>query len=172
MPQPEASIDSAFRVCFVCTGNICRSPMAEVVFRHLAEQAGLGENIIVSSRGTGDWHVGERADSRTLAALTARGYGGSEHRAHEMDTVDFRTNDLIIALDRTHLRVLSSLAPSPEDLSKIELLQTFVGSSDDALDVPDPYYADDLAFAQVLATIEKSCAALFNQLEPAIRRKR
>ena len=66
---PDSPAPSAFAVCFVCTGNICRSPMAEVVLRSLAEQAGLGSAIEISSAGTGEWHLGEHADSRALAAL-------------------------------------------------------------------------------------------------------
>ena len=74
-----------YRVCFVCTGNICRSPMAEVVFRALVERAGLADRIEVDSAGTGDWHVGAGADDRALLALTAGGYDGAAHRARRFD---------------------------------------------------------------------------------------
>ncbi|GAA3588126.1 low molecular weight protein-tyrosine-phosphatase [Klugiella xanthotipulae] len=171
VPQPKQSSSDAFRVCFVCTGNICRSPMAEIVFRHIVDVAGLSGEVEVSSRGTGDWHVGEKADSRTLTALTARGYDGHSHRARQMDLNDFTNNDLIVALDRTHLRVLGTLAPTPEELDKVELLMIFASRSGDQLDVPDPYYSDDAMFSQVLHTVEAACAALFHQLEPAIRQR-
>ncbi len=95
-----------FRVIFVCTGNICRSPMAEVVFRALAEQRGLGPRIVSRSAGTGDWHLGERADARTLESLERHGYDGSQHRAKQFSAASFADNDLIVALDRTHERIL------------------------------------------------------------------
>nr|WP_211344757.1 low molecular weight protein-tyrosine-phosphatase [Klugiella xanthotipulae] len=145
--------------------------MAEIVFRHIVDVAGLSGEVEVSSRGTGDWHVGEKADSRTLTALTARGYDGHSHRARQMDLNDFTNNDLIVALDRTHLRVLGTLAPTPEELDKVELLMIFASRSGDQLDVPDPYYSDDAMFSQVLHTVEAACAALFHQLEPAIRQR-
>lgn len=156
-----------FRVVFVCTGNICRSPMAEVVFRWFADQAGLGSRIATASAGTGDWHVGERADRRTLAALTDRGYDGSRHRARQFTMDDFDRHDLIVALDRSHERILRSWARTPADAEKVALLLSF--SDDGLLDVPDPYYADADMFQEVLLMIEGAGRALFRQLEPAIR---
>ncbi|MCY7404203.1 MAG: hypothetical protein LH475_06215, partial [Cryobacterium sp.] len=78
-----------FRIIFVCTGNICRSPMAEVVLRDLVTKLGLGRLIATSSAGTGDWHVGEQADGRTITALAKRGYDGSHHRARQFDPLWF-----------------------------------------------------------------------------------
>lgn len=157
-----------FRVVFVCTGNICRSPMAEVVLRHLATAAGLGDRVVSSSAGTGDWHVGERADRRTIEALHRRGYDGSLHRARQFSTGDFPTNDLVIALDRTHERILRTWARTEDDRDKIALLLSFDPEAT-SLDVPDPYYDDAAAFDEVLGMIERSGRALFRQLEPAIR---
>ena len=100
MPRDtEEPADEAFRICMVCTGNICRSPMAEVVLRDLVERAGLGGKVVVTSAGTGEWHVGEHADPRTVAALEARGYDGSAHRARQFDASWFDDLDLVIALD-------------------------------------------------------------------------
>ena len=161
--------DEPFRVMFVCTGNICRSPMAEVVFRWFAEQAGLGDRIVSSSAGTGDWHVGERADARTIAALERRGYDGSHHRARRFTGRDFATFDLIVALDRSHERVLASWARYPADTDKLALLMSFDDHADGNLDVPDPYYADAGLFDEVLGMIERASRALFRQLEPALR---
>ncbi|GGH42819.1 low molecular weight protein-tyrosine-phosphatase [Microbacterium album] len=157
-----------FRVVFVCTGNICRSPMAEVVFRHLAHSRGMGDLVVSRSAGTGDWHVGERADSRTLAALARRGYDGSAHRARQFDLSAFRDNDLVIALDRTHERILRQWARDEDDRDRVSLLLSFDPSAT-VPDVPDPYYADETAFDDVLAMIESASLALFRQLEPAIR---
>ncbi|QTV80527.1 low molecular weight protein-tyrosine-phosphatase [Microbacterium sp. NIBRBAC000506063] len=157
-----------FRVVFVCTGNICRSPMAEVVFRDLAEHQGLGSEIVSRSAGTGDWHVGERADQRTLDALLRRGYDGSHHRAKQFSAASFAENDLIVALDRTHERILREWARTEEDEGKVILLLSFDHDAED-LDVPDPYYADTETFDEVLGMIERASRGLFRQLEPAIR---
>ncbi len=157
-----------FRVIFVCTGNICRSPMAEVVFRAFAEQRGHGRRVVSRSAGTGDWHLGERADGRTLDALSRRGYDGSLHRAKQFTQNSFAENDLVIALDRTHERVLREWARDEDEEGKISLLLPFDREAT-ALDVPDPYYADQAMFDDVLTMIENASLSLFRQLEPALR---
>jgi protein-tyrosine phosphatase len=161
-----------FRVCMVCTGNICRSPMAEIVLRDIVQQAGLAHRVSVTSAGTGDWHVGEQADPRTIAALADRGFDASQHRAKQFDPSSFDELDLIIALDRTHERAIRSWATSDSDRSKIRLLTSFDTDPGRQLDVPDPYYADAATFAAVLSSIERACAALFSQIEPAFRAPR
>lgn len=163
-----ANPDAPFRVVFVCSGNICRSPMAEVVFRRIADATGLGSHVVSSSAGTGDWHVGERADHRTLAALDRLGYDGSSHRARQFQYSDFERNDLVVALDRSHERVLRGWARDDDDADKIALLQSFLPDAE-TLDVPDPYYAGPPMFDEVLGMIERASRALFRQLEPAIR---
>ena len=163
-----------FRVCFVCTGNICRSPMAEIVLREVAQRAGRGDALEVTSAGTGDWHVGEGPDPRAAAALTARGYDVSRHRAKQFETADFARHDLVVALDRGHERVLRSWAPDDADRSKVQLLLSFDRSAGTdgraGTDVPDPYYSDAAMFDSVLDTVERACAALFRQIEPALRK--
>ncbi|MDD7928205.1 low molecular weight protein-tyrosine-phosphatase [Microbacterium thalli] len=154
---------------FVCTGNICRSPMADVVFRWFVDQAGLSDRIVSASAGTGDWHVGEPADTRTLAALERRGYDGGRHRARRFTLADFDRSDLVVALDRSHERVLSNWARTTADTDKLGLLMTYDPHAGGDLDVPDPYYGDAGMFDEVLAMIEDASRALFRQLEPAIR---
>lgn len=161
-----------FRVVFVCTGNICRSPMADIVFRSFAQQAGLDHRVSSWSAGTGDWHVGERADSRTLGALARQGYDGERHRARQFTQTDFHEADLVVALDRSHERILLEWARTPGDADKIALLRSFEASVGDQLDVPDPYYAGPEMFDEVLGMIEDACRALFRQLEPAVRQPR
>jgi protein-tyrosine phosphatase len=158
-----------FRVVFVCTGNICRSPMAAVVFRSLAESAGLGDRVSSVSAGTGDWHVGERADSRTIEALERHGYDGATHRARQFTATDFADADLVVALDRTHERILRQWARRDGDEEKIALLLAFDPEAHGRQDVPDPYYAGPEMFDEVLGMIESACRSLFRQLEPAIR---
>src|SRR6476646_10579706 len=100
-----------YRVCFVCTGNICRSPMAESVFRAHVERAGLDELVEVDSAGTGGWHEGDGADERTVAVLEAGGYE-SDHAARQFQASWFSRLDLVIALDTGHLKALRRLANS------------------------------------------------------------
>jgi protein-tyrosine phosphatase len=143
--------------------------MAEIVFRWFADSVGLGDRVTSASAGTGDWHVGERADHRTLTSLAAHGYDGSRHRAKQFDHADFARSDLIVALDRSHERILREWAPTEADADKVVLLRSFDPDAGDELDVPDPYYAGPEMFDEVLGMIENASRALFRQLEPAIR---
>ncbi|MEY2849412.1 MAG: hypothetical protein RI885_2079 [Actinomycetota bacterium] len=157
-----------FRVCFVCTGNICRSPMAEVVFRDLVERHGYDAEISVASAGTGDWHVGEKADDRTIAALASRDYDGTEHRARQFDPAWFERLDLVIVFDRGQERIIRSWAPTEADRGKVALLLSF-DHDQPAQDVPDPYYSDSTLFDSVLRSIEHASEALFRQIQPGLR---
>lgn len=170
VPLSEAD-PAPFRICFVCSGNICRSPMAEIVMRTIADASGLGAQIATSSAGTGDWHVGEPADPRTVAALAAAGMDGSRHRARQFETAWFDDLDLVIALDRSHERILKSWAPGEAARNTVQLLLSLDPTARDARDVPDPYYADSAMFDAVLATIDSACRSLFAQLAPALRRE-
>lgn len=158
-----------FCICFVCTGNICRSPMAESVFRSLIQARGLQNRVSVRSAGTGEWHVGEHSDDRTLASLQARGYEGRGHRARQFDVDWFDDLDLVIAFDRSQERILKNWAPSDEARSKVHLLMSFDPDNGGVLDVPDPYCSDAAMFDTVLGMIERACEALFRQLEPGLR---
>ncbi len=158
-----------FRICFVCTGNICRSPMAETVFKQLVTKAGLEHRVAVISAGTGDWHVGEPSDDRTLDALSRRGYNGSGHRGRQFDPTWFANLDLVVAFDRSQERILKAWATSDADRAKVQLLLSFDSEQAALLDVPDPYYSDAALFDQVLGMIERASAALFRQIKPGIR---
>jgi protein-tyrosine phosphatase len=135
-------------VVFVCTGNICRSPIAEKVFVHELEQAGLADAVHVSSAGTGNWHVGSPADERAAAVLRAGGYDVA-HIARQVDAEQLGA-DLIVALDRSHQRALRSLVPEPD---RVRLLRSFDPDAPSGAEVPDPYYGDDDGFATVLEMI-------------------
>jgi protein-tyrosine phosphatase len=161
--SPDES--TPFRIIFVCTGNICRSPMAEVMLRDLITRSGLGRLITTSSAGTGDGHVGEQADTRTIAALAKRGYDGSHHRARQFDAAWFDDLDLVVVLDRSQERILRNWAGTERDRNKVRLLLSFDQDQASLRDVPDPYYSDDALFDAVLGMIERANSAL----APAIR---
>jgi protein-tyrosine phosphatase len=167
--EPAGDATQLFRVSFVCTGNICRSPMAEVVLRTRAERAGLGDRLAIESAATGDWHVGEQADRRTIEALERAGYDGSRHRARQFDPADFPQLDLVVAFDRGQARILRNWAPSLLEHDKVRLLLEFDAELAALQDVPDPYYSDAATFDRVLGMIERSTEALFRQLAPALR---
>lgn len=157
-----------YRVCFVCTGNICRSPIAEVVFRALVERAGLAGQVVADSAGTGDWHAGDGADRRALRALAEAGYDGSDHRARRFDARWFAERDLVVALDAGHLRVLQSWADHAGVDTEVRLLRSFdpalIGAAAEELDVADPYYEGRKAFARVLEQVERACEGLLEHV--------
>jgi protein-tyrosine phosphatase len=169
-PGRLGCVAAPYRVCFVCLGNICRSPMAESVFRRRLEEAGLDGAVEVDSAGTGPWHVGERVDSRAAATLRRRGYA-AEHIAWQFRRESFAGCDLIVALDRGHLQELRELAPDPAAAERVRLLRSFDPSSrgDGDLDVPDPYYGRDRGFDESLDLIEPACAGLLEVVRQAVR---
>lgn len=169
MSGDPAGSGPVFRICFVCTGNICRSPMAEAVFRKLIAAGGYEGRLEVSSAATGDWHVGERADARTIASLASRGYDAAQHRARQFDPARFADLDLIVVFDRGQERTLREWAPDDVSRAKVQLLMSFDDAAGSSRDVPDPYYSDAALFDSVLAMIERASVALFRQLEPVLR---
>ena len=142
---------------FVCTGNICRSPTAEGVLRHLARDAGV--EVHVESAGTGDWHVGRPPDERAQHHARGRGYDLSAQRARQVARRDFERFDVIVAMDRGHLVALQAQCP-PEHRAKLRLLVP-------GRDVPDPYYGGTEGFERVLDMVEAACAALLRELTGA-----
>jgi protein-tyrosine phosphatase len=158
----------AYRVCFVCSGNICRSPTAEAVFRRRLAAAGLAGAVEVDSAGLGDWHVGEAVDRRSAAALRARGYPAWPHEAKQFQRSDFAERDLVVALDAGHEHALLTLAATEEDRDKVRMLRSYdPGAATDpaGLDVPDPYYGGEQGFEHVLDLIEAACAGLLDEVE-------
>lgn len=141
-------------VTFVCTGNICRSPMAEKVFAQFLHEAGLDGSVRVSSAGIDGWHEGEGADPRTVAELEAHGYD-SDHEAAQVGD-DHLEADLLVALDTGHARQLLQLG-APAD--RIVLLRSFDEHAESE-SVADPYYSSEDAFTEVREQIEAAMPAL------------
>jgi protein-tyrosine phosphatase len=144
-----------FRVLFVCSGNICRSPTAEGVFRHMVEEAGLAREIETESAGIGNWHVGDPPDPRACAAAKTRGYDLERLRASQVSAKDFERFDLLIAMDRTHLRDLEGMRPEGARGRARLFLDR---------DVPDPYYGTTEDFERVLDMIEAGAKALLAEV--------
>lgn len=153
------------RVLFVCMGNICRSPMAEGVFRHLVRQAGLDDVVKVASAGTHDFHVGEAPDKRAIAVAAKRGFDISDLRANHVSAAHFDDYDMILAMDWDNLALLQQTAPKRTH-HKLQLLMRFATEHESAT-IPDPYYGNAQGFEQVLDYIEDACNGL---LEVAKRR--
>jgi protein-tyrosine phosphatase len=153
-----------YRICFVCMGNICRSPMAEVVMRSMVLDAGLEDQFELSSAGTGGWHVGAPADQRARATLAARGYDGESHRARQFAAHWFDENDLVLAVDESTYSALRSLDPEAAG-EKLRRLREFDPLAEGDLDVPDPYYGGRRGFDDVLDMVERSCRGLLAHLQ-------
>ena len=141
-------------ILFVCTGNICRSPTAEGVLKSLCKEQGI--ELHIESAGLGDWHVGDPPDQRAQHHAKNRGYDLSAQRARQVRAEDFERFDMILAMDRGHLRALQKLAPAHHH-AKIRL---FV----EGLDVPDPYYGGPDGFEKVLDLVEAHCKRLLQEL--------
>jgi len=151
------------RVCFVCLGNICRSPTAEAVFLQLVERAGLDRQVAVDSAGTGAWHTGEPADPRSRAAAARRGIS-LRSRARCFAAKDFAHFDLVVAMDGANRRDLEALAPDHAARKKVVLLRDFEPNAPGGAEVPDPYYGGDTGFDTVLDICEAACGGLLEHL--------
>lgn len=144
----------ALTVSFICTGNICRSPVAAIIFREHLRRAGLGDRVEVTSAGTGGWHVGDPADPRAAKSLADNGYP-TEHVAAQVDG-DHLGADLLVALDSGHARDLRRRVGDPE---RVRLLRSFDPDAD-GVDVPDPYYGDEEGFDRVVEMVEAAVPGL------------
>ena len=153
-----------YRVAVVCLGNICRSPMADVVLADRIGRAGLDDAVEVVSSGTGGWHVGNPMDRRAAALLTAHGYDATRHRAQQFDADWFEDCDLILAMDAGNYADITALGPG----DRVAMFRDFDPRAGDHgagdRDVPDPYYGGDDGFETVLAMVERTAASLVSAL--------
>jgi protein-tyrosine phosphatase len=154
-------------VCFVCLGNICRSPTAEAVMRGMVERAGLAAVIRVESAGTGDWHVGQSPDPRTLAAAKRRGIRMTS-KARQFRREDFGRYDYVLAMDDKNLADLRAMAPDGASGAKLRMFLSFDPASAPNASVPDPYHTTD-GFDEVIDLCEAACAPLLTYLRDTHR---
>ena len=153
------------RLLFVCMGNICRSPTAEGVMRHLLREEGLEDEIVIDSAGTGAWHAGNPPDRRATAAARQRGIV-LDGAARQVRPSDFEAFDLLLVADRENLADLRAIAPDDAARAKVRLLREFDPASAGApdLDVPDPYYGGPDGFEDVLDLVEAACRGLLAEV--------
>ncbi|WP_448497302.1 low molecular weight protein-tyrosine-phosphatase [Mycobacterium syngnathidarum] len=163
----EVPTEPVLHITFVCSGNICRSPMAEKMFAHQISERGLAGVVRVSSAGTGGWHAGDSADKRACLVLRERGYP-SEHVAAQVCD-DHLGADLVVALGRNHMRMLTDLGVTGDRLRMLRSFDPRSGAH--ALDVEDPYYGDRADFEDVFTVIEASLPGLHAWVDEALTRR-
>ncbi|MDX1599883.1 MAG: low molecular weight protein-tyrosine-phosphatase [Anaerolineales bacterium] len=151
-------------ILFVCLGNIVRSPLAENLFRHVAEERGLDDQYVVDSAGTSAYHVGEPPDRRMRQ--TAKKYGLEyTGRSRQVSDADLRNFDLIVAMDDSNARNLKEMARDEEQAAKIRLMREFDPQAEGSPDVPDPYYGGMEGFENTYQLVKRSVEGLLDALE-------
>lgn len=152
------------KICFVCLGNIVRSPLAENLFRKMANQRGIGDSFYVDSAGTGAWHIGETPDPRMRSVAESHGlkYDG---QARQFKREDFDDFDLIIAMDLENFNDLVWMANSNKNKNKISLLREFDPFGGKKAGVPDPYYGGVEGFEETYRIVERSVKGLLDALD-------
>jgi len=152
------------KICFVCQGNIIRSPLAENLFRQLAQERGVGERYDLDSAGTSAYHIGEPPDRRMRQVAEEQGFRYSG-RARQFRPEELDEFDLVLAMDRSNLRILQGWAKDQEQLDKIRLMREFDTQAGSDLDVPDPYYGGKEGFYVTYEIVNRSSAGLMEALE-------
>lgn len=150
--QPESAAQP-FRVLFVCLGNICRSVAAEITFNAAVEKAGLADHVEADSCGTAAYHVGEKPDSRMLAALKRAGFEYNGHRGRQFSRKDFDDFDLIVPQDHSNYEAVTALAGTAEEMSKVVPMSAWFADDCPLNEVPDPYYGGTEGFDEVVALL-------------------
>jgi protein-tyrosine phosphatase len=163
LPAPTGS---SYRIGFVCLGNICRSPMADVILTDLVARAGLADKVEIASSGTGTWHLGEPMDPRAAAHLVAEGYDPADHRAQKFDA-RWLEMDLVLAMDAKNLAEINDGRVVGDRVRMFRSFDPLVGpdAEPEELDVPDPWFGGDEGFADVIAVVERTCRSLLAELE-------
>lgn len=160
--------DNPYKICFVCLGNICRSPTAEGVFQHLVNERGLQSYFFIDSAGTSAYHIGEPANSKSQWVANQQGVK-LHSKARRFEKADLDEFDLILAMDHENLRNIKRLNGNPENSDKIKLLREFDPDPEDKA-VPDPYYGGMNGFQRVFDVIKRSSETLLDQLEGQVKK--
>lgn len=158
--------ENPLKVCFVCLGNICRSPTAEGIFQHLVNERDLQPYFEIDSAGTSAYHIGESANSKSRQV--AKGHGVElRSRARQFEYSDLEYYDLVLAMDRQNLRNVQNLDRENRFDGQIRLMRSFDPQPEDG-EVPDPYYGGMQGFENVFQVLKRSCEALLDELEQHI----
>jgi low molecular weight protein-tyrosine phosphatase len=166
--RPDKASPSSIAVCFVCLGNICRSPTAEGIMRAMVKEAGLDDRIHVESAGTGTWHLGEAADRRARATARARGII-LDGCAQQFSLEDFARFDYILSMDARVLTALKGLARTADERRRVHNFRAFDPASSPHASVPDPYYGAQDGFDEVFDICEAGCRGLLEHLKDRLR---
>lgn len=150
-------------VLFVCLGNICRSPLAEGVFRHVVAEAGLADHFELDSAGTSDYHIGSSPDPRTVAVARRRGVP-VEHAARQVGPDDLHRFDYVVVMDEANFSKVRRLAERARPDAEILMLRDFDPEADGAREIPDPYFGGPSGFEEVHDMIERASRALLAHL--------
>ena len=151
------------KLLFVCLGNICRSPAAEGIMKHIVSEKRCQQDFIIDSAGVGDWHVGQLPDSRMRRHGNAHGYN-FRSRARQICREDFNLFDLIIVMDSANYRAVTSMAPSADAKAKVVMMANYLRHHSNQSSIPDPYYGDDRDFEYVIELLEDACQGLFEDI--------
>jgi protein-tyrosine phosphatase len=165
-PIRSDSKTAKIKVLFVCWGNVCRSPMAEGIFRQMVAERGLLGEIFVDSAGTGGHNIGKRYDWRARACLRKRQINISNRRARQVNNIDFKFFDYIIVMDHKNLNAVLELAQDPSEMKKVSLLLSHMHENKPS-DIPDPFGESLKGFERICLLIEKGCRALLENIVPA-----
>ncbi|APX31485.1 protein tyrosine phosphatase [Brachybacterium sp. P6-10-X1] len=160
----------AYRILTVCTGNICRSPMAEYALRDALEQAGLGEQVEVASVGTTREEIGNPVDPRAGALLRSHGLDPSAHRARQMSSRDLEQADLVLAMDHDHIRPLHRVG-GQEIVGRTHMVRDFAPGPVEDTGIRDPWWGDETAFETAWEQITEAAPGIIEHVRTALRRE-
>jgi len=161
-------MNKTLNVCFVCHGNICRSPLAQGVMESLVKQEGLEKTILISSAGVSGWHIGEPPDNRMQK--TAQKHGVTlDSRARHFQANDFKKMDMVLAMDHSNLKTLKAMRPLADTHDKLFLFRSFDPENKGNLEVPDPYYGGDRGFELVFEMVERACPKILERLKTMLQ---